>query len=222
MRDTPVQGPPPTMRFAAVGVLAAAAMMVAVLLPRRSDAAMLQEVLQAVKSKLERSETCYTVHRDGRWTLSYQAWSKPGKSAMRFADGGDIRDNGKESYIYYPSSPNQAQSIGPSSGDGLDPVGVEEYVTSPYGKLLRVEREAGANRFVFQMGETRQDLIIDDSTRLPKRRDVFTTTGKLMEVHEYQFSTGLDDGIFDPDIKPGVPVFRKDSKPASGSAAKQQ
>lgn len=219
MKQTAARSQAPTARFAFAGALVALLVVVTALVPRRSDAVLLQEALQAVKDKLERHELCYRVAPDGKATFSYEAWSKPGKTAMRFADGSDIRDNGQVSYIYYPTSLDHSQSIKRSSGDGLDPVGVEEYINSPYGKLLRVEKEGHGRRFVFQMGETRQDLVIDDTTKLPRRRDVYGVDGRLTEFHEYEFTSGLDDKLFDPDIKPGIPVVRSADAPASGTAA---
>ena len=219
MRQTATRATTPNARIAFAGALVVLLVVITTLVPRRSDAVLLQEALQAVKDRLERHELCYRVAPDGKATFSYEAWSKPGKSAMRFADGSDIRDNGQVSYIYYPTSLDRSQIIGRSCGDGLDPVGVEEYIASPYGKLMRVEKEGQGRRFVFQMGETRQDLVIDDTTKLPRRRDVYGVNGRLTEFHEYEFTSGLDDKLFDPDFKPGIPVVRRSGAPDSGTTA---
>ena len=218
MRGAAVRPAVPAVRYATVGAVVTVLGLAAFMVPRASNAATLKDVLAAVKANLQRQETCYRVAPDGKPSLSYRAWSKPGKSAMLFADGSDIRDNGTVSYIYYPTSLVREQSVRPSSGDGLDPVGIDEYIASPYGKLSRVEAEGDGQRYVFQMGETRQDLVVDKSTKLPRRRDVYDTRGRLTEYHEYQFVTELDDRLFDPDIKPGIPVRRSDKRSESGTA----
>jgi len=94
------------------------------------------------------------------------------------------------------------QRIQRSRIDEIDEVGVETY--SQF-KLVRTEAEGTHTRYVFHMWPSRQDLVVDTATHLPLERDVWKADGSLSEVHRYHFQP-VDDRMFEPDIKPGVPL----------------
>lgn len=183
---------------------ACAAMAGVAIWPRPSSAVGLAEVAKALREFRARHDRVYRPDSSGKLVLAYEQWAEPGKLASVFAEGTENRSDGKLVYSYSPQT--NRQRIAPGSLAGIDPVGVEEYERSPYGKLERLEREGSGLRYVFQMGATRQDLIVDSHTKLPIRREVFYPADRLMEVHEYEFLDDIPDAVFEPHLKPSVPL----------------
>lgn len=189
---------PVVYRLVVVGG-AAAALSVVAFWPRTSSAASLKDVVKAVSQMSARYERVYKPSKDGKLELYMEQWGEPGKYAMRFVGNGEHRYNGQVVYGYWPKT--NRQRVIEAEAMEIDPVGVEAF--SQF-KLLRVEDEGATLRYVYNI---RQDLIIDKKTKLPTQRVVHNSDDSIMEVHEYHFTNDLEDSIFEPDVKPGVPFF---------------
>lgn len=187
-------------RYLAVAGVGAALIGVA-LYPRPSSAAM-SEVVDAVRQQRARFEEVYKPDKNGKLYVYLEHWGKPGKYAMRFTDDAmESRENGKLIYCYWNTNGIKYQRVDSGEGEGIDPVGVEEFGRF---KLLRV-LDAGPHlkRYVFNI---RQDLIVDTTTNLPTQRVCYNNDGSVMEIHVYHFQD-VDDSVFEPHIKPGVPYY---------------
>ncbi|HWA83291.1 MAG TPA: hypothetical protein VG820_07665 [Fimbriimonadaceae bacterium] len=195
------------MRYVLIG--GAAAILAAVaLFPRTSSAAPVSAIARAVSLQLARHERVFKPGADGRLAVYMEQWGEPGKYALHFTDDSmEIRQNGVLRYGYWKQSNVQSIESGPA--EQIDGVGVAEF--SQF-KLLRVEK-AGPNllRYVFNI---HQDLLVDTQTNLPTERVVYNPDGSLLEVHEYRFHP-LDDSVFDPKVRVGVPL---DNYPAQRRA----
>lgn len=197
------QAPRPAIRFA---VAAGATLFLAgvALWPRPVAALSLKAIVQAMQGFSARHERTFRPDKSGKLAMVSELWGEPGKLAETFVGSTESRSDGHVVYTYWPES--NKQRIAPGASVEMDPVGIEEYEKSPYGKLLRVEKVGAQLRYVFQMGATRQDLIVNADTKLPVRREVFYPSDHLLETHEYEFFKDLPDSIFEPAVKPGVPL----------------
>lgn len=203
-RRTIIRPRRPMLRYAMAGA-AVLALSVVALWPRPVSAS-LKNVIQAVKAFPARYERVYRPDAGGNLKLAYQEWSEPGKHATYFEGSSDFRNNGVLNFVYDPGSNYQRISPAPKKAMEMDSVAVEDFKNLPYSKLLRVEQDGPFQRYVFQMGATRQDLVVESESSLPRYRDVFYPGNTLLERHEYHFSADLPDEIFDPKIRPGVPM----------------
>jgi len=194
----PVSRSRPTFRYLGFAGAAAALGLVA-FWPRTSSAASLREVAAAVEKMSARYERVYKPNKDGKLEMYMEQWGEPGKYAMRFVGDMEMRYNGKVAYGYWPKTNHQR--VIEAEAEEIDSVGVEAF--SKF-KLLRVVDEGKLRRYVYNI---RQDLLIDTTTNLPTQRIAYNNDGSVMEIHEYHFSEDLDDKIFEPDIKPGVPFY---------------
>lgn len=186
-------------RYVLIGGAAATCALVA-LYPRPSNATPLSVIDKAVRQQVARYEEVYKPDANGKMYRYMEQWGEPGKYALRFADDGmEIRQNGHVNYGYWKNSNRQRIEAGPA--EEIDPVGVAEYGQF---KLLRVVSDGPHRlRYVFNI---RQDLVVDTATNLPIERDVYNRDGSMMEVHVYHFYRDLDDAIFNPHVRPGVPL----------------
>ena len=194
---------------------AAAAVGGALLLPRKSSAMSMHEVARAARLCTSWYEETYRPDKSGKLQLVLENWTAPGKSTcLEFTNGKldcEKRFDGKLEYGFFPAE--KYQRIAPWGMEGFPLSTVESFEEF---KLIEVRKEGSLLRYVFDI---HQDLLVDPATKLPVERDVYHKDGSILEIHKYFFGNHFDERLFEPDIKPGVPLIDIPAEQAAVNAS---